>query len=120
MANHGASGSESKENLAQISQRNQKMTHNGLRSLNNLGMLKMRSRRNAVARQAMRKVQDTQNDKSSGKIVCGQGMTCVFVSAEVSPWSKTGGLGDVLGGLPAALAVSGKFFYTFHFFFFLD
>lgn len=27
-------------------------------------------------------------------------LSIVFVSAEVSPWSKTGGLGDVVGGLP--------------------
>jgi granule-bound starch synthase len=31
----------------------------------------------------------------------------VFVSAEVSPWSKTGGLGDVVGGLPVELAKRG-------------
>jgi granule-bound starch synthase len=31
----------------------------------------------------------------------------VFVSAEVSPWSKTGGLGDVVGGLPIELAKRG-------------
>ncbi|DBA74037.1 TPA: hypothetical protein ACH3X1_010853 [Trebouxia sp. C0004] len=31
----------------------------------------------------------------------------VFVSAEVGPWSKTGGLGDVVGGLPIALAQRG-------------
>ncbi|KAG0564949.1 hypothetical protein KC19_8G152000 [Ceratodon purpureus] len=35
------------------------------------------------------------------------GMNLVFVSAEVAPWSKTGGLGDVLGGLPPALAARG-------------
>ncbi|KAL2325260.1 hypothetical protein Fmac_024318 [Flemingia macrophylla] len=32
------------------------------------------------------------------------GMKLVFVGTEVAPWSKTGGLGDVLGGLPPALA----------------
>lgn len=31
----------------------------------------------------------------------------VFISAEVGPWSKTGGLGDVVGGLPIALAQRG-------------
>jgi granule-bound starch synthase len=31
----------------------------------------------------------------------------VFVSAEVSPWSKTGGLGDVVGSLPTELAARG-------------
>ena len=31
----------------------------------------------------------------------------VFVSAEVAPWSKTGGLGDVMGALPVALAAKG-------------
>lgn len=30
--------------------------------------------------------------------------TLVFVTSEVAPWSKTGGLGDVLGSLPQALA----------------
>jgi hypothetical protein len=33
------------------------------------------------------------------------GMNVVFVGAEMAPWSKTGGLGDVLGGLPPAMAV---------------
>lgn len=34
-------------------------------------------------------------------------MNLVFVAAEVAPWSKTGGLGDVMGGLPVELAARG-------------
>jgi granule-bound starch synthase len=34
-------------------------------------------------------------------------MNLLFLSAEVSPWSKTGGLGDVVGALPIALAARG-------------
>eukprot|EP00899_Mesostigma_viride_P023902 jgi/Mesvir1/4697/Mv21592-RA.1 len=32
----------------------------------------------------------------------------IFVSMEVAPWSKTGGLGDVVGALPLALAARGN------------
>jgi hypothetical protein len=31
-------------------------------------------------------------------------MDIVFVTAEVAPWSKTGGLGDVMASLPQTLA----------------
>jgi starch synthase len=34
-------------------------------------------------------------------------MEILFVSSEVAPWSKTGGLGDVAGALPRALAARG-------------
>lgn len=102
---HGAS--ETKADLAQIAQRNQTMTHSGLRSLNKLDVLRMRTRANTVARQAMKNTKKTENEGPLGKIVCGEGMNLIFVGAEVGPWSKTGGLGDVLGGLPPAMAVSG-------------
>ena len=37
----------------------------------------------------------------------GRGAPVIFVTSEVAPWSKTGGLGDVCGALPAALAKRG-------------
>ncbi|KAF6143237.1 hypothetical protein GIB67_039020 [Kingdonia uniflora] len=43
----------------------------------------------------------------SGVITCEGGMNLVFVVAEVGPWSKNRGLGDVLGGLPPAMAANG-------------
>ncbi|KAM1585191.1 hypothetical protein ACFX1Z_038085 [Malus domestica] len=103
----GASGLEIRTNLGQMGMWNQPMTHNGLRSLRNLDMLRMMIHPNAVAKQARRKSEKAESDRSVGKIVCGSGMNLVFVGAEVGPWSKTGGLGDVLGGLPPAMAANG-------------
>ncbi|XP_021276394.1 granule-bound starch synthase 1, chloroplastic/amyloplastic [Herrania umbratica] len=98
---------ETKANLAQIGMTNQTMTHNGLRSLNQVDRLQMRTHAKAVSRQAVKVGHSTANDKPSGKIICGTGMNVVCVGAEVAPWSKTGGLGDVVGGLPPALAARG-------------
>ncbi|MBA0684686.1 hypothetical protein Goari_026258 [Gossypium aridum] len=100
-------GAETKTNLSQTGLRNQSMTHNGLRFLNKVDRLQMRTNAKAVARNAVKDEHPTANDKLSGKIICGTGMNIIFVGAEVGPWSKTGGLGDVLGGLPPAMAAKG-------------
>ena len=47
-----------------------------------------------------------QQPRAEGKKTTGA-MPIIFVTAEVAPWSKTGGLGDVCGALPAALAARG-------------
>lgn len=40
--------------------------------------------------------------------LCGESCTnLVFVASEMAPWSKTGGLGDVMGALPKAMAKRG-------------
>ncbi|KAK7391854.1 hypothetical protein VNO78_20277 [Psophocarpus tetragonolobus] len=68
----------------------QGLSYDGLRSLNKLHV---------------RSTHVTKTSLSPGKIECG--MKLIFVGTEVAPWSKTGGLGDVLGGLPPALAENG-------------
>ncbi|KAM1977842.1 hypothetical protein ACFX16_014600 [Malus domestica] len=61
---------------------------------------------NSAARQTRGKTVNSTR-KTSGVIVCGSGMNLVFLGTEVGPWSKAGGLGDVLGGLPSAMAANG-------------
>ncbi|CAI0453268.1 unnamed protein product [Linum tenue] len=80
-------------------------------SLNRLDALKLRSSNSAGGR-ASRKCRPTSHNRAAAAatVRCeegGGGMRLVFVGAEVAPWSKTGGLGDVLGGLPPAMAAKG-------------
>lgn len=79
-------------------------THNGLRILNPVDELLNRTPIKTNAMQAMRKGPQGKNVWPKGIITCG--MTFIIIGTEVAPWCKTGGLGDVLGGLPPALAVS--------------
>lgn len=104
--NHGgASGSE-------INFKCQSMTHCGLRSFNMVDRLQRRSQAKAVSAKSSKGLQQkAPKAKPACKIVCEKGMSMIFIGAEVGPWSKTGGLGDVLGGLPPALAVSSIYTY---------
>lgn len=94
---------DNKINLAQLDIKKQTLTHNGLRALNSNVEVLLASE---VSSKKSRS-KDSNGDRACGKIVCGYGMNIVFVSAEVAPWSKTGGLGDVLGGLPPAMSAKG-------------
>ncbi|XP_054825384.1 granule-bound starch synthase 1, chloroplastic/amyloplastic-like [Prosopis cineraria] len=100
----GSQKAEAKANSCLVGAYNQTVTHDGLRSLN---MLKVRTHAAKTNARINKTESEKDQDQLAGKIVCGQGMNLVFVSAEVGPWSKTGGLGDVLGGLPPALAARG-------------
>ena len=81
---------------------NQATAYHGLRPLNRLDMLQMKTKAKTTSRRRL----TPQNRRPLMVVVCANGMNMVLVAAEVGPWSKTGGLGDVLGGLPPALAVS--------------
>ncbi|KAL5572208.1 hypothetical protein UlMin_021805 [Ulmus minor] len=96
-----SSGSDFKTSLNKAWLMKQNMTHYGLRGSNKVDELQVQIKSKVIPRQARR------NWRPSGKIVCGNGMVLVFVGTEVGPWSKTGGLGDVLGGLPPSMAANG-------------
>lgn len=84
--------------------RNQTTAYHGLRSQNMVDLLQMRSSAKAASRLS-NGASDHANRRPRAVVICGSGMNLIFVGTEVAPWSKTGGLGDVLGGLPPALAV---------------
>lgn len=98
--NYQGRTAEAKVNSPQITLNKRAFAYDGLRSLNKLHV------RTARVAKTCSSINKAGSERVSGKIVCGSGMNLVFVGAEVGPWSKTGGLGDVLGGLPPALAVS--------------
>lgn len=93
--------------LAQVGLRNKSRTYDGLSSLKKVDLLQLKTNAKATGRQRMGIRSKTKSEGLLKSITCGQGMNLVFVGAEVGPWSKTGGLGDVLGGLPPAMAASG-------------
>ncbi|KAK0582447.1 hypothetical protein LWI29_025780 [Acer saccharum] len=79
----------------------QGMTHSGLRLVHKKDHeFHIKTTAKVTNKQASRKM-------FRRETVCGMGMNIIFVGTEVSPWSKTGGLGDVLGGLPPAMAANG-------------
>ncbi|CAI9759311.1 unnamed protein product [Fraxinus pennsylvanica] len=75
--------------------------------MNKVDMLQLKTNAKITAKQSRSMAKRPNADGPSGTIICGTGMNLVFVAAEVGPWSKTGGLGDVLGGLPPGLAANG-------------
>ncbi|KAG9454537.1 hypothetical protein H6P81_007441 [Aristolochia fimbriata] len=86
--------------------RNHNITFNGLRSLKNVDLLCMRSDVKLTAGQVRWKgLKHESGRRCHLVVVCG--MNQIYISTEVAPWSKTGGLGDVLGGLPPAMAANG-------------
>ncbi|KAJ7548302.1 hypothetical protein O6H91_07G006300 [Diphasiastrum complanatum] len=79
----------------------------GLRSVASVHRLGESTSGGAKSRKVLQRCTTRRLKEQRTLVICGSGMNLVFVSAEVAPWSKTGGLGDVMGGLPPALAARG-------------
>eukprot|EP00898_Chlorokybus_atmophyticus_P008480 jgi/Chlat1/8633/Chrsp86S00658 len=113
VGSNAAVASSSKPSTRRPQQQQQPAAFNGLRSGRRALPTSSSSSSSSVAAvtleekisQHARSRTTTSSPSSKQPTRCG--MNIVFVSAEVAPWSKTGGLGDVLGGLPAALAARG-------------
>lgn len=82
--------------------RNGTAAYHGLRSQNMVDSVQMRTN----AKGSSWRGRSRWSHSPAAVVLCGIGMNIVFVGVEMAPWSKTGGLGDVLGGLPPAMAVS--------------
>ncbi|CAL5400830.1 unnamed protein product [Camellia sinensis] len=82
-------------------------TYNGLRCLKNVDELNIMMPKSIKLAIRIARGKRLIRGRPLGIIVCGSGMNVIFVGSEVGPWSKTGGLGDVLGGLPPAMAANG-------------